>query len=518
MPAAPGSGTPPALLNLTTTCGAAGGEISFSCNKGISGATCTIELVDDATANTVWVSSIPATVNVKAFTIASLPDSSYTLTANNGEAIDTLFIVVACGPPPVGVLTLVSLLLTQPTAATPTGGARIAVRGGTQPLTVTGIVRGTSATTVANGAANYAVSGLTPADYVAIFADASQPPMTLNVPFTIDPVPVTVAGCQDEYATDYNPAAVTAAACSYTLNWRSAWGPAAVPVRVPALPGQITAYTLAHLFIGFRAGHPLAAARPQGLPLELRATVGPDGYATFRLGHYLRGALGAEDGVSGRRLDLNSPTATTDDLFVGYELRRLTGELLEHGYALNAAVPDGQIAGVLTPFTWIPEWPGFQFPVSVLTSVAAGRYGIIQTTAASNRLLPCPANPLPVAWLNPQGGLSYWVFTGRPQLGDDVGDGSTYQEAETGERRYQDRGAARRTITASSGVFKGADLMEGLRTLWRSPQVWYRPVTDGPWVPVTLDSGSFPAGRMGLARQQVSISFTEAASMPVQGQ
>lgn len=330
-------------------------------------------------------------------------------------------------------------------------------------------------------------------------------------------------GCNDEYAGNYDPAVTQPdpASCTYAPAWRSAWGPAGMPVRVAAQAGQQEAFIVARLRIGFRDGHPLAAGRPLGAPLELTATVGPDGYATFRLGHYLRSALGVEDGEGGRLLDLNSSTATTDDLFVGYELRRVTGELLSHGYALNAAVPDEQIQAVLSPFSVIPQWIGFDDFVSVLSSQSAGRYGIIDdstTGSRQRRLMPCPPNPLPVAWLAPGSGIGHWVFQGRPQLGDDIDEGSTYQEPETGERRWSDRGAGRRTITASSGVFKGADLMEGLRTLWRSPQVWYRPKPAGPWVPVTLEGGSFPAGRMGLLKQQVNISFTQAAPEWAQGQ
>ena len=462
-------------------------------------------------------------------TLTGLANDTYTVRvfAADSQATYTSVpkqVALSCGTNPGG-LQLDQLQLTQPTGTTPTGSVAITVSGGLDPVTVAGIPGATTAV-LAGGATQATATGLAPGDYTAVFTDADSPAKTLEAPFTIDPAPVVVAGCQDEYATDYAPDATTAGACAYVVNWRSAWGPTGMAVRVPALAGQTAAYTRARLRIGFRPGHALAADRPFGPALELTATVGPDGFATFRLGPYLRSALGVDDGEDGRRLDLNSPTANTSDLFVGYELRRLTGELLEHGYALNAAVPDGALATglLLSPFaSRLPVWPGFdEYLLPQLNDAMVGKFGEMTTDNAyqyDNVRLPCPANPLPVAWLAPGGGFGYWVFQGRPQLGDEVGEGSSsYQEPESGERRYSDPGAARRTITASSGVFKGADLMEGLRTLWRSTQVWYKPMPGGPWVAVTREPGSFPAGRLGVARQQVLVSFTHAAPEWAQGQ
>jgi hypothetical protein len=160
-------------------------------------------------------------------------------------------------------------------------------------------------------------------------------------------------------------------------------------------------------------------------------------------------------------------------------------------------------------------WPGYSW---LRPQLGGTRYGIIGEVYPQFVKLPCPSNPLPVAWLNPKGGFDFWVFQGRPQLGDDVADGQTYTEPESGERRYSDRGETRGTITATSGVFSGVDLAEGLRTLWASPQVWYQPTTSSEWVAVSLESGGFPVRKMGLARIEVSISFTEAAPHAVQGQ
>jgi hypothetical protein len=71
-----------------------------------------------------------------------------------------------------------------------------------------------------------------------------------------------------------------------------------------------------------------------------------------------------------------------------------------------------------------------------------------------------------------------------------VSDGQTYAESSSGERRYSDPGEARQTINASSGAFAGDDLLRGLRTLWRSSQVWYQPDPGGEWIAVTVERGA----------------------------
>lgn len=326
-----------------------------------------------------------------------------------------------------------------------------------------------------------------------------------------------VPGCTDEYAVSFDPAAtVSDGSCTYAVRWRSAWQPMAVAVA--AVEGQVDAFAEAELRIGFRDGHPLAFLRPLGEPLGLRATVGPDGYATFRLGPYLQAALGVDDGAGGYRLDLN--TATADDAYVGYELRRTTGELLEAGYALNAAVPEVALfeGAVLSSFARVPQWPGYQWKRLQLASRSAGRYAGIDEVYPASITLPCPPNPLPVAWLNSNGGFDYWVFQGRTQFGDTVSEGQTYREALSGEQRYSDPGDAYQTFKASSGVFAGDDLLAGLRTLWRSPQAWVMLEPGGEWVPIVVERGSRDVGRMGVRRQEVALNFQLAMPEWAQGQ
>ena len=434
-------------------------------------------------------------------------------------------LTINCGTATVS-LQLDATSATAETAAGGDGTATIQASGGTAPLTAALVELSLSQPATAGQPT--AFSGLPSSRYTLRVTDSSTPAQVVQAEVTVRPYTPELTGCQDEYADNYDPAATDggAAACTYAPRWRSAWGPQGVAVRVPALPGQVQAFTTAKLRIGFRPGHSLAADRPLGEPLVLRATVGPDGYATFWLAPYLWPALGAEDGQGGYRLDLNSPTATTSDLFTGYELRRVTGELLEHGYALNAAVPDAQLLTgpdhVLSPFAGrLPVWPGFEYNAAYLNRRDLGQYGIIDAGPVLDLeylLQPCPANPVPVAWLAPGGGFGYWVFAGRPQLGDEVGESQAFTEPATGQRRYSQRGEARGTITASSGVFNGPTFGEGLRTLWASPQVWYQPVLGGEWVAVTLEGGSFPVRRMGLARTEVSITLTHAVPHFSQGQ
>lgn len=418
---------------------------------------------------------------------------------------------------------------TDETVALNDGTATVQASGGVAPLTASLVELGMSQPATSGQPNTF--RGLPPATYTLRVTDSSSPtPQTVQAQVTVLPYQEPSEGCQDEYAVNYDPAATSGgtASCTYAVTWRSAWGPTGMAVRVAAVAGQVESFVDASLRVGFRPGHPLASTRPLGAPIRVRATVGPDGYATFRLSPFLQPLLGAKDGLGGYRLDLNSPGAHTTDLLVGYELRRAEDNtLLEHGYALNSAVPDEWLTGnrlVLSPFARQPLWPGYEGLVTSLlvesgaAPLVFGGVGALGAEDVAHVALPCPPNPLPVAWLNPWGGISYWVFQGKTQIGLTIEEGQQYQEAATGERRYSERGVSRRTYQARSGVFKGTDLAEGLATLDTAIQVWLRPVADAPWVPVSISSGDFPVRRVGVLRNEVSVTFVEGAAQYAQGQ
>ncbi|WP_324671047.1 hypothetical protein [Hymenobacter sp. GOD-10R] len=341
--------------------------------------------------------------------------------------------------------------------------------------------------------------------------------------FTVDcqaPPPETVRGCTNPAATNYNPLATEDdGSCVLpppppdpepspepsALPWRSAWTP--LPVRVQATGDPLPPF----LSLELRAGSPLVPVQ------QLRATVGPDGYATFNLGPYLRSFLGSPLASGQRRLDLNSVNALTEEQYVGYELRDEV-KLHEAGLALNSAVPDELIPVYLTPFAVLPVWPGFDYEIARRTSEGTLEAVTESETGLARSGLPCPSNPLPVRWLSPEGGFGYWVFAGQPRYSDEVGEAQLYTEAVTAEQRISSRAPSRRRVEASSGLFTGKELLLGLRTLRFSPQAWYQPDPEGPWVPITLGSGSFPLYREGVRKYEFSINFTEAAAVAVQGQ
>lgn len=425
--------------------------------------------------------------------------------------------IISCGPAP---LVLVGVSHSDETAAGNDGTGTITATGGVAPLVADVVETGAMLAASSGVAATF--TGSTPGTYTLRITDAIG--QFVTGPVTILPYVAPVTDCTDPEALNYNatPGTITDnTLCVYPApRWRSAWQAVEVAVAPPA--GNTSAFVIADLIVGLPAGHPYAGLRPQGPPVRLRATISPGGTAVFRLGPHLRPALGASAGA-GRVLDRNSPTATTLDLFTGYVLQRPSGEVLERGYVLNAAVPDAQLValnGLLTPFARVPLWPGFTYDVPILS--AAGRYGVLDAVAdvdaPATVLLPCPLNPLPVCWLAPGSGYGYWVFQGRPQQGDEVGEGQQFVDALSRETRWSQRGDTRSTWQSSSGVFSGEDLLAGLRTLWRSPQVWAQLEADGPWVPVVLASGNFPAGRLGVARKELAISFTEAKPQDAQGQ
>lgn len=93
---APGSGTPPKLFGLTSTCTPSGSQLTFTCNKAISGSVCGVEL-QELDGTSVWGGTVGASLNAKTFTIDGTLDGSYKLVADNGEATAELDVVVACG-------------------------------------------------------------------------------------------------------------------------------------------------------------------------------------------------------------------------------------------------------------------------------------------------------------------------------------------------------------------------------------------------------------------------------------
>jgi hypothetical protein len=526
-PGAGGGGTtdpgtpdsPPKIFNVAVSCDPLLGSIlTFVVNKAMSGTSCSVGLVD-SDGNSVWGDGFGTSVNARSFRVEGILDGDYTIEADNGLASSSVPVTIACGNVSSPDALKLAVAHTDETAALQDGTITLTPSGGTAPLTLELVDLRISRLGTAGTPEFF--DKIDPNTYAVRVTDANG--AVANSSVTVLPYSAPKDGCQDEYATNYDPAATSDAACTYEPLWRSVWGPTNVAVAVPAVAGQMKHYIEAELFIGFRPGHPLAASRPLGEPIPLRATVGPQGFAVFQLGPYLRPTLGAPDGLGGYRLDLNSYTARIDDLYVGYELRRaVTAELLEHGYALNAAVPDAQLSPMLSPFAEpLPVWPSFDYIVTTRSTERRG-FGVLGYETPDGigdvYAMPCPANPLPVAWLAPGGGYGYWVFQGRPQLGDDVGEGQTFTEAGTGERRFSQRGETRGTITASTGIFNGPRFGEGLRTLWASPQVWYQPQLGGEWVPVTLGSGSFPLRRLGLARTEVSLTFTEARPHYAQGQ
>jgi hypothetical protein len=512
-----GSPEPPRVVGLAVACDPLlGSVVTFTVNKAVSGTSCSTVLLD-SDGNPIWSASFDPSINARAYRIVGTHDGTYYLEADNGLATKQVEVFINCGNLSTSDTLKLLVAHTDETAAGDDGTITLTPTGGTSPITLEVLVLSLNRATTSGTTQRF--EGILPDTYDVRTTDSSTPPQVANSTVTVLPYMPGRAGCKDEYATNYDPLASTATSCDYAPRWRSAWGPAAAPVHVPALAGQTEAYVVAELLIGFRPGHPLAAFRPQGKPVQLKATIGPDGYATFRLGPYLRAVLGSADGAGGRRLDINTETA--DDLYCGYELRRaVSGELLDHGYVLNAAVPDAQLVDgrVLSSFARRPSWPGYDWKRMQLASRNAGRYGAIDEVHPDAVYLPCPSNPLPVAWLNPWGAWDFWVFQGRPQLGDEVGEGQLYNEASTGQRRYSEPGAAFETFKATSGVFRGDDLLKGLRTLWRSPQAWYQPQPGAEWVPIIVERGTRDVGRMGVARQEVAISFSVAAPEWAQGQ
>lgn len=437
-----------------------------------------------------------------------------------------------CGFVPEGSRPTIRAVGHAPTSASGNGHITATPQGGTQPLTLE--LLGTSRTfpAIANQAKD--IPGVAPGTYEVEVRDGYTPVRTAKVTVTVPAFVEPVAGCMDEDANNYNPLATVSNpdACRYTPRWVGVWSPEGVPVVVRPATLPAPAYLAANLYAGFPVGHSLADVRPLVYIATVRATVNPRGLATFDLAPYLQAEMGALQDDGSRRLDLNSFTAQTNDLYVGFRLE-LEGKGIASGYAVNSVLREQELEDIrvgedpLWPFgVTFPVWPGFDYLLTKLNSDRTNRLGELQTTppesgADEGRIIymKCPSNPLPVAWLSPEGGFGYWVFSGNHSYGDEVGEGAPYTEAGTHELRYSSRAPSRETIEASTGLYSDRALVEGLRTLRRGVQAWYQPGGPGTtWIPVFLKGGTFPAYREGRRRYEATVQFTEARPQYVQGQ
>ena len=382
-----------------------------------------------------------------------------------------------------------------------------------------------------------AIQQVPPGTYALSVEDERQcavgfnPLLLVTVPLAPPPV---VRGCTDQEASNYNALATeNDGTCRYAPRWLGLWHPDGIQATLPATSAT-SAYVSGEVWAGFPPGHELAAGRPMALVATVRATVSPrTGLATFNLAPYLRGTVGSLQTDGGRRLDRNAATADSEDLFTGFRLW-VGGQIRASGYALNSSLSEVDLERhrtqnlPLSPFGRVlPRWAGYPVRYSGMGADATGRYGVLGVgefagagdSFVSTVTLPCPRHGLPVCWLAPEGGYGYWVFSGNHSYGDDIAEGQTYSEAGTGELRLSQREGSRRTIEASSGVFSRQSFADGLRTLRRAAQAWYQPGGVGTaWVPIVLRSGSFPAYREGRRRYEVTIQFTEAGAVAVQGQ
>jgi hypothetical protein len=139
-------------------------------------------------------------------------------------------------------LTLTAIA-TDETAAGGDGTITLLPDGGTPPLTVEVVDLGLNRPATAGTPELF--SAIPASTYTVRATDAAGQVVTRTV--TVRPYVSLKVGCQDEYADNYDATATSPGACTYTPLWRSAWGPTGVAVAVPALPGQVKAYTEAKL-------------------------------------------------------------------------------------------------------------------------------------------------------------------------------------------------------------------------------------------------------------------------------
>lgn len=199
-----GSGQPPKIANLASSCSATTGasEVAFNVNKSIAGVSCSVVITNSATLAVLFSDEIDIYTNAKAFTVAGLPNADYTITADNTEATATASFTVNCI---AASLSLISLDTVQPTATMPTGAVQILVTGGAPGYTCTipGLVTNAALTQQPVGWLFYREL-IDPGVYTATITDSAANAQSLVVGFEII---AARGGCRDPEADNYDPLA-----------------------------------------------------------------------------------------------------------------------------------------------------------------------------------------------------------------------------------------------------------------------------------------------------------------------
>lgn len=361
-------------------------------------------------------------------------------------------------------LTLVSLLVVQPTAAVPTGGVVFIITNGTRPLTFTATGVTTGAETLinqANGTTLYTKDGLPVGTYTGTVTDSSTPALTLTVTFTIVGLPIVQVA----------PPALVAAHLPVLLALQSdptATGiPAALVVALDVLRGAVW--------------------QSAGV---LREVCDGNGRAEFYLNEYLKSQFsptapdesGAPDPALAIRYRARYGRAPFDGT-AGGEAGTVTG------LALNASLPVNT-TGAALPLGLGPAMPYSSVPATYArfqSIILAGATGVanVPTVAVNSAAWPCPVRQF--VWLHPSGAWCWGLFSGRHEHGAETGEDVSVRRPD-GDY-FVGGGDVRDTLRVFSDKLDW-DTFQVLRTIRKARRVYER-LSSGQYLPVLLERGAF---------------------------
>ena len=362
-------------------------------------------------------------------------------------------------------LTLVSLLVVQPTAAVPTGGVVFIINSGTRPLTFTATGVTTGAETLinqANGTTLYTKDSLPIGTYTGTVTDSSTPALTLVITFTIAALPIVQAA----------PPALVAAHLPVLL---------ALQADPPA-PGIAAALVVALDVL--RAGVWQSAG-------VLREVCDGNGRAEFYLNEYLKSQFsptapdesGTPDPALAIRYRARYGRAPFDGT-AGGEAGTVTG------LALNAALPVNT-TGAALPLGLGPAMPYSSVPATYArfqSIILAGATGVanVPTVAVNSSAWPCPVRQF--VWLHPSGAWCWGLFSGRHEHGAETGEDVSVRRPD-GDY-YVGGGDVRDTLRVFSDKIDSWATYQVLRTIRKARRVYER-LPSGQYLPVLLERGAF---------------------------
>lgn len=188
--------------------------------------------------------------------------------------------------------------------------------------------------------------------------------------------------------------------------------------------------------------------------------------------------------------------------------------ITDPAYCLYASALSIQEDGVDTILSMEPTQGYNPEFYGILTQINAATNTITNTNEepADSPLLPCAKYPKQLYWLNRWGGWQTWVFDGKHEYEEEVGDEVTWQDEASLTHTASIAPVLQRVAVKSGFVPKA--IYDTITTIRHSILVYHK--DNNAWREVNIERGSFPLFKEGDKRRECNFTFTYAEPLTIQ--